>query len=239
MKSEIKSFSFQTGEILADKYEVIDLLGSGWEGEVYLVRERATGIERALKFLFPQRSQKRNPLKWYARKLHKLRSCPMLIQYHTQDRLQYREMLVDFLVSEYVEGVLLKDFIAEKPGGRLSPYEGLHLLYALSSGMETIHHMREYHGDLHLENVIVCKQGLSFELKLLDLYHWSAPKIENIQDDVCNLIRIFYDVTGGAKRYPNQPKFVKQICCGLKRSLILKKFKTAGQLRQYLELIEI
>ena len=53
--------------------------------------------------------------------------------------------------------------------------------------------------------------------------------------DVIDLIRLFYDAMGGAKHYPRQPREVKALCKGLKRSLILKKFKSAGQLRRYLE----
>ena len=38
-----------------------------------------------------------------------------------------------------------------------------------------------------------------------------------------DLIRIFYDAIGGAKHYRKQPPEVKAICCGLKRSLILRE----------------
>ncbi|MCB0321739.1 MAG: protein kinase [Bdellovibrionales bacterium] len=235
----IDSFGFAPGRILAGKYEVVDCLGAGWEGEVYKVRELATGIERAIKFFFPHRQKRKDLLRWYANKLHKFRGCPMVIQYQTQDTMRFRGQQVTFLVSEFVEGVLLKEFLKQRRGMRLTPFEGLHLLHALACGMEAIHLLRDYHGDLHLENVIVCRQGLRFDLKLLDLYHWNTPNTENIQDDVCDLVRIFYEATGGKKHYKNQPQFVKDICCGLKRSLILKKFRTAGHLRKYLENIEI
>jgi hypothetical protein len=43
---------------------------------------------------------------------------------------------------------------------------------------------------------------------------------------------------GGAARYSKQPPEIKGICCGLKHGLILKKFRTAGQLREYLENLE-
>ena len=49
------------------------------------------------------------------------------------------------------------------------------------------------------------------------------------------MIRIFYECMGGAKYYNKQPKAVKQICLGLKRSLILKKFRNARALRKHLE----
>ena len=38
--------------------------------------------------------------------------------------------------------------------------------------------------------------------------------------------------------YANLPPEIKKICCGLKKSLILQKFKTAGKLREYLENME-
>ena len=50
MKSQprIWSFNLHCGDCLAGKYQVVTLLGAGWEGEVYLVRERGTGIERTV-----------------------------------------------------------------------------------------------------------------------------------------------------------------------------------------------
>lgn len=95
--------------------------------------------------------------------------------------------------------------------------------------------MKEYHGDLHTDNIIVQRYGLGFDLKLLDFYHWGTPKPENINDDVINLVRILYDAVGGQRHYKKQPQEIKDICCGLKRSLILKKFRTAGHLREHLE----
>jgi hypothetical protein len=67
------------------------------------------------------------------------------------------------------------------------------------------------------------------------MFHWGTARPENIRDDVCDLIRIFYDCMGGKKHYAGLPREVKEICCGLKRTLIVKKFKHAGRLRQYIE----
>lgn len=230
------AFDLVPGRSLARKYEVVSLLGGGWEGEVYKIREKTTGIERAAKLFFPQRNLHNKSAKMYARKLHKLRECPIVIQYHTEENIIVRRTPIRVLVSEYVEGELLSDFLRRQPGGRLQPFAALHLLHALVKGLECIHRLREYHGDLHAENVIVEKHGLGFDLKLLDFFHWEeAPKREGIQDDICAVIRIFYDALGGARFYAKQPPEVKEICCGLKRSLILKRFPTATHLRTHLE----
>ena len=49
------------------------------------------------------------------------------------------------------------------------------------------------------------------------------------------LIRIFYDSIGGPRFYSKYPRQVKDICGGLRRKTISKKFRTAGHLRSYLE----
>ena len=132
----------------------------------------------------------------------------------------------------------MSEFVARQRGKRLPVFEGLHLLYVLAKGVEPIHRLGEYHGDLHRENVMVRRQGLGYDVRLIDLYHWGRPSAANTFEDVCDLIRIFYDAIGGAKHYAKHPPEVKAICCGLKRGLIGRKFKTAGQLREYLENIE-
>lgn len=237
-RDRIKAFRLTPGTIVADKYEIVALLGTGWEGEVYLLRERTTGIERTGKFFFPHRNPRDRALKFYARKLHKLRQCPIVIQYHAQDFFHYDNRKISFLVSEFVEGELLTHFLKRQPGRRLSPFQALHLLHALASGIEQIHAVGDYHGDLHGDNVIVQRLGLGFDLKLLDMFHWGPPSGENIRHDVICIIRIFYDALGGQKHYADLPSEVKDICCGLKQSLILRKFRTAGQLRNYLENLE-
>ena len=67
------------------------------------------------------------------------------------------------------------------------------------------------------------------------MFHWTTPKRENIQDDICDLVRIFYDSLGGKRYYSRQPKQIKEICLGLKRTLILKRFPSVTHLRQRLE----
>ena len=234
----IERFDFAAGDVLADKYEIRSQLGTGWEGEVYLVRELATGIERAAKFWYPHRNQRNRAVRFYAKKLHKLRHCPILIQYHTQETIDVDGTPVRFLVSEFVEGELLRQFVARQSGGRLPVFQALHLLHALAVGIEPIHNMREYHGDLHDENIIIRRRGISFDLKCVDMFHWGKASSENTQEDVLNLVRIFYDAVGGPRRYAQQPDVVKAICRGLKRSLILRQFRSAGQLRQYLETMQ-
>lgn len=232
--NKIDNFNFQPGRIIARKYEIIERLGSGWEGEVYKIVERGTGIIRAAKLFYPHRNRNDRSAKLNAKKLHKLRHCPILIQYHTREEISFRKTPITVLISEYVEGERLSEFMRRQKGRRLTPFQALHLLYALISGMEPIHQAREYHGDLHTDNIIVKRYGLGFELKVIDFYHWSAPKRENIQSDIIDIVRVLYDILGGSRHYHSQPDCIKYICCGLKHSLILKKFPTISRLREHI-----
>jgi hypothetical protein len=231
----ITSFDFRPGRVLAGKYRIDDRLGSGWEGEVYRVTELNTGISRAAKLFYPQRNVRDRAVRFHARKLDRLRKCPIVTQYHHSETIRFRRVPVTCLISELVEGELLEAFVARQPGKRLPPFEALHLLYALARGIAQIHDLREYHGDIHDRNVLVLRWGINFEVRLLDFYHWGRPDRDKIRDDVVQLVRLLYDAVGGRKRYASQPPEIKAICCGLRHDLIGRKFPTAGHLRAHLE----
>ncbi len=234
-KSKFAEFNLPAGRVIAKKYEILSKLGGGYEGEVYKIREISTGIERAAKLFYPNRNEKDRAVKFNAQKLHKLRQCQILIQYHTKESFVFKRIPVTVLISEYVEGQLLSEFIKLFPGKRLTPFQALHLLYALTKGIECIHGLNEYHGDLHSDNIIVNKFGLEFDLKLVDLFSAKGSKRESRRFDILTLIQVLHESLGGTKYYAKHPDPIKYICCGLKSNLILKKFKTVGQLRRHIE----
>jgi serine/threonine protein kinase len=234
-RKKIDSFDFPAGMEVSSKYKVVKKLGWGWEGEVYQIKETLTGIDRAAKFFYPHRNVGNKSARLYAQKLHKLRSCKILIQYLTQGKILFKEVPITYLVSEYVNGIPLDDFLARQKGKRLSPFQGLHLLHSLAKGLDEIHNLAEYHGDIHSGNIIVQRFGLGFDLKILDLFFWDDGKEENQIEDLIKLIGIFHESLGGAKYYNSLPKELKGIILGLKRSLISTKFKNLGQLKTHIE----
>lgn len=236
--TKVKSLDLPKGFLLSKKFEIVSQLGRGWEGEVYRIQEVSTGIERAAKIFFPQRNVNNQAAKFYARKLHKLRNCSILMKYLFQDQIRFKGHNLTYLISDYVEGETLEDFLSRQKGKRLHPFQAIHLLHCLASGIQEIHHMKEYHGDLHTGNIMIQRYGLNFHLKLIDLFHMGKATPTNIKYDVCDLIRVFHECIGGTRTYAGQPQVVKDICSGLKNTLILKKFKTAGQLKIYLENME-
>lgn len=235
MKKRIEEYNFETGRSLGGRYTVIEKLGAGWEGEVYKVQELHTGIMRAAKLFYPHRNDRLKVSTRYARKLNKLASCPIVMNYHTQEILTIRGHKVACLVSEFIEGEILSEFVKRHRGGRVGYFQGLHLLYALALGVESIHINGEYHGDLHLDNIIIKRAGLGFDLKVIDMHHWGDSKKDNRDEDIIKMIHLFYECLGGPKTYKCHPKEIKDIIKGLKRGLILQEFKTVSHLRVHLE----
>lgn len=149
--------------------------------------------------------------------------------------LIHKDQKIACLVFEFIEGQILSDFVLKQKGKRLDVFPACHLLHSIIRGIEMIHLKGEYHGDLHLDNIIIKKFGLHFDLKIIDLHHWGDSKKDNREEDVVKVIRLFYDILGGAKHYSKLPDSIKYVICGLKRTIILQRFKTAASLRLYLE----
>lgn len=228
-------YDLKEGQVLGRHYRVLEYLGAGWEGEVYKVEERKTGIIRAAKLFYRKKANGNSPHIHYAKKLYKLRSCPIIIQYHFHDQVTIESNTVDFLVSDFVDGEVLSSYLARQKNKRLHPFEALHLIYALAKGVEHIHFLGDYHGDIHSDNIIVQKKGLGFQVHLIDLLHLGRPTKDKIQQDVYDLMSIFYEIIGGAAGYRRSGINVKKIIMGRKHHLIAERFKVAGHLRLYLE----
>jgi tRNA A-37 threonylcarbamoyl transferase component Bud32 len=233
--SKVKRFDFPPGRIVAGKYEIERPLGSGWEGEVYVIVERSTGIRRAAKFYYPHRDPTGKAAIAYARKLDALRHCPILMQYHHQEIAYVKRRKVVVVISELIEGKKLSEFLNDQPHHCLSTFEALHVLYVLARGIAPIHARGEYHGDIHDDNIMIRRRGIDFDVKLLDFFDLGRPNRSKVHKDVLNLIQVFYAIVGGRKRYSLQPKVVRDIIRGQKDSLILARFQSAGDIQRHLE----
>jgi tRNA A-37 threonylcarbamoyl transferase component Bud32 len=117
----------------------------------------------------------------------------------------------------------------------LSTFEALHVLYVLAKGIAPIHARGEYHGDIHDDNIMIRRQGIGFEVKLLDFFDLGRPTRSKVRKDVLNLVQVLEVLVGGRKHYAGQPKVIKDIIRGQKDSLILERFQSAGDIQRHLE----
>ena len=176
-RSSPDPFNFKPGRILAGKYEIDEFLGGGWEGEAYLVRERATGFKR------PERNERGTSLKEYVKRLEKLSDLNCVIRYMHSDSIRHKGERLDFMVSTHAPGRQLSFYIKRR-GGKLSALESLLILEKIATGLDAIHSHGMYHGDVHEDNVMVRRVGIHYEVRFLDFIHLGRTTRERKRDDV-------------------------------------------------------
>ncbi len=232
----MNGYNLPSGTVLADKYIVGNKLGSGYEGEVYSITESSTGVEFAAKLFYGNRGMNLRAAKAYVRKLYALQDNPFIAKYYTHENLRLDGRNVSMFVSEYVDGLLLSDYISKIKGKRLQYFQAIHLLHAILNGLREIHKNGYYHGDLHMDNIMVKQLGLTYRLKFIDFYEqvYQTKKAKEM-NDLVGAIKIFYAVIGGKRFYSKHPDRIKYICAGVKATIIKKRFKSLDQLIEYLE----
>lgn len=227
-------YDFAPGRILARKYEVLSHVTSTNDGELYRLSEKATGIERTGKFFY-QEGSPQHKATIYAKKLHKLRNCKILMHYRTQETVSISGIPVSFVVWDQLNGSQLNAFLAEQKGKKLSVFEALHLLHALASGLDAIHAMQEYHGNITPRNIIVRRKGIGFQVKLINMSLEDRPVTKTISEDVNELVKIFSKFVTPPKHSAKIPDGVKLLYSNFKSASTSARFKNAGALKKYLE----
>ena len=237
-REQTSELDLRPGMTLGRNYFAVEFLGSGWEGEVWKVEERATGIPRAAKIFYDRPGLRKGQIRRYAQKIYRLRSCPIVTQYHHRDVARVGGGPVEILVSDFVQGEVLSRYVQRQPGRRLPVYEALHLLHSLALGIEQIHVHGEYHADVHTGNILMKRRGLAFELHLIDFFDLGPSSREKIQNDVYQMILLLHEVLGGQAIYAKLPPPVRRLIRGRRYDLIRESYRSGGQLRVALENLE-
>ncbi len=227
-------FNFRTGRGLEGRYVLGECIGYGFEGEVYRLRETATKIDLVVKFYYPDVLDPRRSVT-VARRLHRLRHCDIVLQYHHHGEITWRRQRVPYMVSELAQGRILYELLAEKPNQRFDPFEALHVIAAITAGVAEIHALGLYHGDIHGDNVLLEQVGINYRPKLIDPFTApQASKARRLKGDVVDLAYLLYELVGGPKGYPQSPRLVKEIVCGRRVDTICRKFPSARRLRDFI-----
>jgi tetratricopeptide (TPR) repeat protein len=149
------------------QYRVIDRLGSGGMGDVYLAEDTRLGRRVALKFLtaaLDAAPEARARLVREAQVAAQLRSPHIAVAY---DLIEHETGL--FIAMEYVEGELLSVRIARGP---LSVSDSLDIAMQVADALDEAHGLGIVHRDIKSGNLIVTPRHL---VKVLDFGLAKAP----------------------------------------------------------------
>ena len=145
-----------------DRYLILDQIGQGGMGRVYLARDTRLGRLVALKVLSRERMANPRALIRFRReaKLGAQLQHENLIRVYDEGNIG--EM--PYLVMEYITGKTVAQMMAEQ--GRILPAEAAELARQVALGLEHLHQKDLLHRDVNPTNIMVDQEGTA---KLTDL----------------------------------------------------------------------
>ena len=157
-------------------YRVLERLGKGGMGEVFLAEDLRLGRQVALKFLSPELATKPGRLERFEREARSVAALnhPNIVTIHSVEEYEG----FHFLVMELVEGSTLADLL--KARGPLPLEELLDIALALTRALEAAHARGIVHRDLKPRNVMVSREG---RVKVLDFGIASITGAKDEEED--------------------------------------------------------
>ena len=152
--SDAAGSSLGPGDLVADRYEIVSLLGHGGMGEVYVARDRKLRRRVALKTMLAggvDESQGAERLRAEAETLAQL-DHPGIVAVHDVVEEQGRV----HVVMELIDGVSLRKKLRSGP---LPPLEVAEIVTALASALGAAHAHGQVHRDVKPDNVMIRADG--------------------------------------------------------------------------------
>lgn len=153
------------GVVLNHTYEIVELIGEGGTGEVYVAKNQATGREVAIKLLKREFATDPVLVELMQREAHALHEIMhnAVVRYYELLRTDL-EGGFSFLVMEYIRGESLADRISRGP----MPVEDvLSVARRVVDGLEAAHRLQVLHRDLTPANIIL-RQNDPAQATLID-----------------------------------------------------------------------
>ena len=155
----VQNWQLQNGQTVSN-YKIIEPIGAGGMGEVYLAEDIKLGRRVALKVLPADVANQRNRLQRFQREAN---AVSALNHPNILTIFDFGEAGgIQFFVSEFVGGRTLRDRLDE---GRLPLTEALEIAIQIVSALQAAHQEGVIHRDIKPENVMIRDDGI---IKVLD-----------------------------------------------------------------------
>lgn len=165
------------GVFIADRYEVIDRVGSGGMSDVYRAKDHILGREVAIKILKQEFSEDATFVAKFRTEAQSAAGLehPNIVNIYDVGS----ENGMYFIVMEYVEGITLKTYIEKK--GQLNFKEAISIAIQVGRGIEAAHQKGIIHRDIKPQNIIISTEG---KVKVTDFGIARAASSNTIHADV-------------------------------------------------------
>ena len=166
------------GQTIADRYEIIEVLGIGGMGTVYLARQKSMNRLVAVKVLSPQFSQNPQMVRRFEKEANVVSK---LSHPNTVAVFDYgRSEGCIYLVMERLEGVSLKTYLSER--GPLRPKMAVHITTQILRSLHQAHGAGIIHRDIKPANIFVV--SVTGEKHLIKVLDFGVAKLsQNASDD--------------------------------------------------------
>lgn len=154
---------FRRGQVVAERYSVLNMIGRGGMGAIYKVHDNVLGETVALKTLLPQFVRDKMVVERFFNeaKIARRLAHPNIVRVHDIGQSQGSV----YISMEYVQGISLRAMLEGLPAGqRLMLNKVLAVIDALAAALEYAHQFT-VHRDIKPENVMVTSEGM---VKLMD-----------------------------------------------------------------------
>ncbi|MBU5469580.1 Stk1 family PASTA domain-containing Ser/Thr kinase [Falcatimonas sp. MSJ-15] len=145
----------RNGMFIADRYEIIEHIGSGGMSDVYKAKDHKLNRFVAVKVLKHEFSEDQSFVSKFrveAQSAAGLTHPNIVNVFDVGD-----EDGIHYIVMELVEGIVLKKYIEKK--GKLNVREATSILIQVAQGIECAHNHHIIHRDIKPQNIIISKEG--------------------------------------------------------------------------------
>lgn len=143
------------GTILGDRYEIIEIIGSGGMADVYKAKCHKLNRFVAIKVLKPEYASDQNFVVKFRAEAQAAAGLmhPNIVNVYDVGE----EAGLYYFVMELVEGITLKHYIEKKI--RLTVKEAVSIAIQVSMGIEAAHNNGIIHRDIKPQNIMISKEG--------------------------------------------------------------------------------
>jgi serine/threonine-protein kinase len=166
LRTNEAGFDSLVGISLDSRYKILQILGEGGMGKVYLAEQLGTGRKTAIKVIYTQSGDKRDQVIRYFQQ-----EAKALARMNHQNIAQVYDASTigqDFYIAmEYIEGMSLRNYLQQKQ--ILEVEDVVSILSEICKGLATAHKLGIIHRDIKPENIMLKNDEMkATSVKILD-----------------------------------------------------------------------